>query len=418
MISNKKDGSLKENLKEIIPLNLIDKVKRSFEVVGDIAIIEIDPELIEYEKIIANKLLQTNKHIKTILKKNGIHKTEFRTQDLIYIAGENKFETKYKENDVTLFVNPKEVYFSSKLAKERGELFKTDFTNKKILVMFSGLGPYSIVGLKKSPNLARIDSIEINPVGHQYALKNIEHNLSIIKKSKIYIELIQFLRENKIYIKEKELMKSFIDLKCHFFNFDVREKVKDLNLEKYKIDEDKIGEIEFDNKKFLTLNNEETFSYFKEKEIINIDFDNFELNYFNNILIYLLIYFNKKHLLIKIDNQFFHLKDNFSKSFLLNYLQISKPKKFIENLKYDEIFMPLPKDAQNFLDCAFFVSQKNTIVHLYDFVHINDFPTKTETEVLEIAKKHNINIKILNTRLVGQYSPRKYRICCDFKIKK
>ena len=84
--------------------------------------------------------------------------------------------------------------------------------------------------------------------------------------------------------------------------------------------------------------------------------------------------------------------------------------------KNDEIFMPLPKDAELFLDCAFRIAAPNAIVHMYDFVHENDFPMKSENAVKKAADKNGVKIEIIETRKVGQYSPRKYRVCCDFKI--
>ena len=32
------------------------------------------------------------------------------------------------------------------------------------------------------------------------------------------------------------------------------------------------------------------------------------------------------------------------------------------------------------------------------------------------AEKNGVKVEIIETRKVGQYSPRKYRVCCDFKV--
>ena len=141
-------NSLKEKLQNEIPENLIGFLNRSFEVVGNIAIIEVEKELLQYEKLIAKTILKTNSSIKTILKKDGIHKTKFRTQNLKFVAGKRNFETLYRENGIELFVNPRDVYFSSKLSKERENLLSSNLEYKNILVMFSGLGPYTFVAIK------------------------------------------------------------------------------------------------------------------------------------------------------------------------------------------------------------------------------------------------------------------------------
>jgi tRNA G37 N-methylase Trm5 len=397
-----------------IPENLIECINRSFEIIGDIAIIEIDKKLEKYQNEIAKTCLKTNRAIKTVLKKDGIHKTEFRTQNLEFIKGEKKFETKYKENGIELFVNPKEVYFSSKLSKEREILFSKDLTKKNILIMFSGLGPYTFVALRKNPNIHRIDSIELNPKGHKLALKNLELNKNILKKSNLFISVIKFLRENKIYIKEKELIENLNSLKIHFFNEDVKKQTKNLNLKKYKVSG---GNVEFLNKEFLKINTGDLFEYLNKKNLnsINIDLDNFKLELFREVLIYILIYFQKKKFFIKLNNKYYYLKNNFSKSVFLDFLCL-KQKNIENNILYDEIFMPLPKDACHFLDSTLPISKKGTIIHMYDFIYEKDFPKKTENKVIDFFKKNNKKIKIINTRKVGQYSPRKYRVCCDFEI--
>ncbi len=78
--------------------------------------------------------------------------------------------------------------------------------------------------------------------------------------------------------------------------------------------------------------------------------------------------------------------------------------------KFDRIIMPLPKTGEEFLDLAFKVSKKGTIIHLYAFSHVNDF------KELKNKYKKNKRIKLLKFVKCGQYSPRKYRICLDIKL--
>jgi len=79
--------------------------------------------------------------------------------------------------------------------------------------------------------------------------------------------------------------------------------------------------------------------------------------------------------------------------------------------KFDRIFMPLPKSAEEFLDIALKASKKGTIIHFYDFLHENEMDDSVKK-----IKKHCKKCKILEFVRCGQYSPRKYRVCVDFKI--
>ena len=79
------------------------------------------------------------------------------------------------------------------------------------------------------------------------------------------------------------------------------------------------------------------------------------------------------------------------------------------NKKFDRIVMPLPSDAEYYLDLAIKKLNKNGVIHFYDFQRKENIPNAS----IEKIKKH-CNPKILNVVKVGQYSPRKYRICIDF----
>jgi tRNA (guanine37-N1)-methyltransferase len=79
--------------------------------------------------------------------------------------------------------------------------------------------------------------------------------------------------------------------------------------------------------------------------------------------------------------------------------------------KFDRIIMPLPRTAENYLDLALSVAQKNAVIHFYDFER-----EKNINKAVEKVKKHCKKCKILNVVRCGEYSPRKYRLCVDFKV--
>ena len=83
---------------------------------------------------------------------------------------------------------------------------------------------------------------------------------------------------------------------------------------------------------------------------------------------------------------------------------------------FDRIIMPLPKSAELFLDAAFSVAKKGTIIHLYSFSHEKDFPKKTISLIDAACKRHGITYTVLSTVLCGNYSPRVHRVCVDFKV--
>src|SRR3989344_2606575 len=76
---------------------------------------------------------------------------------------------------------------------------------------------------------------------------------------------------------------------------------------------------------------------------------------------------------------------------------------------FDRIIMPLPSNADSFLDLALKKIKPKGIIHMYDFELLKDIPNKS----IEKVKQYLKNPKILNVQKVGQSSPRNYRVCVD-----
>ncbi len=150
------------------------KIPSSYDIVGDILIIEI-PDKLKNQKQIANKLLKLHKNVKTVVKKSGIHKGKYRLQKYTYLAGQRKKETEYKENKVRLKLNIEKLYFSPRLATERLRIAKQVKKGETVLVTFSGVAPYPLV-IAKNAQPKKVYGIEINPAAHKYALENLKLN--------------------------------------------------------------------------------------------------------------------------------------------------------------------------------------------------------------------------------------------------
>jgi len=174
-------GNLKEELKGKLTEEELALLKRSFDTVGNVIIIEIPEGLEAKEKLIAETLLQMHKNIKTVLKKVGVHSGKYRRQKLKVIGGEKSKEATYRENGVVLKLGVEKVYFSPRSSTERKRISDQVCDGEKILVMFSGCGPFPLV-ISKNAKPAAIYGIELNPIAHKYAVENV-----LINKAKTVI---------------------------------------------------------------------------------------------------------------------------------------------------------------------------------------------------------------------------------------
>ncbi len=151
------------------------KLPSSYDIVGDILILDIPDELKERQKQIAQEFLKKHPHVKTVVKKKGIHSGKYRLQKYAHLAGKRNKETEYKENGVRLRLNIEKTYFSPRSATERLRIAKQVKKGEIILVMFSGIAPYALV-IAKNADPKEIYGIEANPSAHKYALENLVLN--------------------------------------------------------------------------------------------------------------------------------------------------------------------------------------------------------------------------------------------------
>ncbi len=168
-------ASLKEILKNKLTKKELSQLIRSFDIIGDIAIIEIPAPLKKKEKIIAEAVMQQNNVIKTVLKKVEGRTGTYRQLKLKHLLGEKKKVTETKESGVRLKLNVEKCYYSPRLATERLRIASLVKPNEEILVMFSGVAPYPLV-IAKHSFAKRIVGVELNPLAHKFALENIHLN--------------------------------------------------------------------------------------------------------------------------------------------------------------------------------------------------------------------------------------------------
>jgi tRNA (guanine37-N1)-methyltransferase len=150
----------------------------SFDIVGDIAIIIIPPELTAKEGLIAEAIFKIHKNVKTVAKRAGIYEGEYRTIPLEVIGGEPLREVEHRENGVRFFLDPGRVYYSVRSVNERMRISRLVAPGEQILVMFSGIGAFPLV-IALNSEAGEIVGIEKNPVAHHFAKKSLRANRRI-----------------------------------------------------------------------------------------------------------------------------------------------------------------------------------------------------------------------------------------------
>ncbi|NJF24554.1 class I SAM-dependent methyltransferase family protein [Thermococcus sp. Bubb.Bath] len=172
----KETGIRPHSYREVVkvPDELRPLLPSSFDIIGDIAIIELPEELMEYGNAIGEAILKVHRHIKAVFAKGSSVSGEYRVRELIHLTGERRTETLHRENGIRLRLDVARVYYTPRLATERMRVFEKTRPGEVVFDMFAGVGPYSILLAKKAKLVFACD---INP----WAIKYLEENRRLNK---------------------------------------------------------------------------------------------------------------------------------------------------------------------------------------------------------------------------------------------
>jgi len=190
---------MKEDLKVLLAGELepqeLKLIYKSYNIIGDIAVIRVPEPLKERSKIIAETVMQRHKHIKSVWRQITPVSGDFRLRGLEFLLGERKTVTFHKEHGCIFKVDLEKCYFSPRLSYERMRMARQVQPDEVILNMFAGVGCYSII-IAKHSKPEKIFSIDINPFAIQYMQEN-------IKLNKVEEKVIPVQEDSKKVIEEK-----------------------------------------------------------------------------------------------------------------------------------------------------------------------------------------------------------------------
>ncbi len=174
--------TIKDRLKGKLTDDEIKLLKTSFDIVGDIAQLEIPEGLEEKEKIISEILMELHKNVNVVVKKVGATSGEERIRPVKVIAGENRTKTIHRENNYEFKLDLNKVYFTPRLVTERKRVISQIKEGENVFDLFAGVGVFSIPCTKKAKKVVAID---INSDAVEYMKENAMLN-KVWSKMNIY----------------------------------------------------------------------------------------------------------------------------------------------------------------------------------------------------------------------------------------
>ncbi len=158
-----------------IPKGLIHLLPKSYDVLGDLILLEPLPDGISpYLRKIGEALLKVNRGARTVLCKTGKVDGIFRVPSYTFVAGDDRRDTISTEYGVSLKVDVSKAYYSPRLGCERDRVASLASDGETIVDMFAGVGPFSIMIARR--RRAKVYSIDINPDAIALLKENVSLN--------------------------------------------------------------------------------------------------------------------------------------------------------------------------------------------------------------------------------------------------
>jgi tRNA (guanine37-N1)-methyltransferase len=172
--------SYREELMKGVGKKAYDSVTKSYDVLGDIAI--VDGSAKDAKKI-GKAVMAVNSNIKTVVRKGGAVSGKYRTRSYLPVMGKKNYIATYRENGAVFKFDIRKTFFSSRLGFERKRI--SDLINKKenVMVMFAGVGPFAIEIAK-----AHKDSTVIGAELNAYACKSMKENILLNNVKNVKVE--------------------------------------------------------------------------------------------------------------------------------------------------------------------------------------------------------------------------------------
>jgi tRNA (guanine37-N1)-methyltransferase len=164
--------TLTQALQDKLPPDLLIQVPQAFDIIGDIVVIDIPPQLKPCQNIIGEAILQTQKNVTTVLARAGDIRGIFRIRDYDYIAGEHKTRTIHKEFGCQYHIDLAKAYFSPRLSHEHERVAVLVRDGETVVDLFAGVGPFSVLICKRNPKV-KVYAVDLNPDAVELLTSNV-----------------------------------------------------------------------------------------------------------------------------------------------------------------------------------------------------------------------------------------------------
>jgi tRNA (guanine37-N1)-methyltransferase len=230
----KRVTSFVELLQDKLPPYLLASLPRAIDFVGDIAVVEVPPELETCKGVIGEAILEAHKTVRTVLAKAGAVSGTYRLRDFAVIAGEPKTETIHKEHGCQFRVDLAKAYFSPRLSYEHKRVASLVKEGETIVDLFASVGPFAVL-IAKTHGKVKVYAVDVNLYAVEFLRENVRLNRVVGKVHPMLGDARQVVEEKLARIADRVIMNlpekaiEYMDAACktlkseggiiHFYSF-------------------------------------------------------------------------------------------------------------------------------------------------------------------------------------------------------
>jgi tRNA (guanine37-N1)-methyltransferase len=152
--------TLVDALEGELPPEKLALLPRAYDLIGDIAVLEIPDEISPYSELIGEVFHNIHSNFKTVLAKKGAVSGTTRVREYTLLAGEDRTKTIHTEYGCRLAVDVAKAYFSPRLLEEHNRIAQLVQSGEIVVDMFCGVGPFPIHIAKQKE--VKVIAIDIN----------------------------------------------------------------------------------------------------------------------------------------------------------------------------------------------------------------------------------------------------------------
>jgi tRNA (guanine37-N1)-methyltransferase len=211
--------TLNDAMSDILAPEEVELLTRAYDLVGDIAILEIPEPLRKYAKQIGDAFLSVHRNFTTVLAKKGAISGKIRVREYDVLAGQDKTHTVHREYGCKIAVDLAVAYFSPRLLEEHNRIANQVRDNEVVLDMFTGIGPFALHIAKR--NHARVIAVDINEKGIELLKKSITMNRLVGTIEPIVADVRAYIQDSTHHSIDRVIMNhpsaafEFVPAACH-----------------------------------------------------------------------------------------------------------------------------------------------------------------------------------------------------------